>query len=646
MPIPPRRGFLAASIALATALATAGAPAAQAAATPRVTITHQETQATFSYQDAIRQFVRVQSPADADKDGKPDLIRVDIIRPKESDSGLKVPVIMDESPYYDNLGRGNESETKSYDSSGNPSKFPLYYDNYFVPRGYAVLNVDMDGTTKSDGCPTSGGSSDVLGGKAVIDWLNGRAKAFDAQGNEVTAAWSNGHAGMIGKSYDGTLANAVASTGVQGLDTIVPISAISSWYDYSRMNGVKWFNGEEDGLASTVDTDGASKCASVRQQLKTGEDDSTGNYNTFWNERDYRAGTVGSAANVHASVFAIQGLNDLNVKPNHFSTWWNALAQRNVPRKVWLSQYGHVDPFDFRRDAFVDTLHQWFDYWLMGVDNGIMDQPRADLETGPDQWVTQADWPAPGATNTAMFPQTGGVLGTAASSGTATYSDTANSESTLVSSPTTTKSFRLAYTTPALAQNLRISGTPTVALKLKSTKSTATLGALLVDYGTDTRVNYLGSGSGVRTLSTEDCNGDATAADDGCYRKVATDTISSDVDVVARGFLDAQNRSSLSQPSPLTPGTYYSVSWGTLPQDYTFKAGHKLGLILTGTDRDVVGDTATSASVTIDLAGSSVTLPVVGAAPSFDRSASALKADRRWHGPANVELPVQPRDFR
>ena len=94
---------------------------------------------------------------------------------------------------------------------------------------------------------------------------------------------------------------------------------------------------------------------------------------------------------------AIHGTNDLNVKPSQFSTWWAGLAARGVPRKVWLSQYGHVDPFDFRRDAFVNTLHQWFDYWLWHVDNGIMRQPRADIETGPDVWVTQPDWPAPAA---------------------------------------------------------------------------------------------------------------------------------------------------------------------------------------------------------------------------------------------------------
>ena len=60
-------------------------------------------------------------------------------------------MIIDESPYYDNSGRGNEAERKVYDADGKIAKFPLFYDNYFVPRGYAVLNVDMLGTTRSDG---------------------------------------------------------------------------------------------------------------------------------------------------------------------------------------------------------------------------------------------------------------------------------------------------------------------------------------------------------------------------------------------------------------------------------------------------------------------------------------------------------------
>jgi X-Pro dipeptidyl-peptidase len=644
VPISSRRGILASAIAVVAALAVTGAPAAHAAQNPAIKVSGGVTQPVFSYQDAIREYVRVQSSVDADRDGKKDLIRVDIIRPKESGAGFKVPVIMDESPYYDNLGRGNEGERKTYDAAGNPVKFPLFYDNYFVPRGYAVLNVDMDGTTKSDGCPTSGGLSDVLGGKAVVDWLNGRATAYDAQGTKVKASWTNGRTAMIGKSYDGTLANAVAATGVQGLETIVPISAISSWYDYSRMNGTVWWKGEEDGLAQVVDTDPPAKCAAVNAEMATGQDDVTGNYNSFWDSRNYRTAPSPDVSRVHASVFAIHGMNDLNVKPNQFSTWWAGLAARGVPRKVWLSQYGHVDPFDFRRDAWVDTLHQWFDHWLWHVSNNVMKQPRADVEVGPDKWVVQSDWPAPSARRLNLSPQSDGTLGLAPSSGSATFTDTRSDEASLVSSPTTPQPYRLAYTTAPLKQDMRLSGTPTVSLKVKLDHPAADLGALLVDYGTDTRVNYLGAGSGVKTLTTEDCHGESTATDDACYRQVVTDTVTSDVNVVTRGFLDAQNRSSLSKASPLTPGKTYSVHWPTLPQDYTFKAGHRLALVLFGVDDDVQYDeAATGAAVAVDLAGSKVTLPVVvsGAAPS----AKTFSTDQAWRGPTHVVLPRQPRLF-
>ena len=57
---------------------------------------------------------------------------------------------------------------------------------------------------------------------------------------------------MIGKSYDGTFANGVASTGVDGLTTIVPISAISDWYDYSRMGGIRFNTHYPASLSNTI----------------------------------------------------------------------------------------------------------------------------------------------------------------------------------------------------------------------------------------------------------------------------------------------------------------------------------------------------------------------------------------------------------
>lgn len=329
-----RRGVLAAA-ALALALVSAGVSAAPAAARPTVEVSGGLTQPVFSYEEAIREYVRVQSPVDSDGDGRKDLVRVDIIRPKETDAGLEVPAIMFESPYFVTPGAGIESEHKTYDANGNPTHFPEWYDNYFVPRGYALLSVDMLGTSMSDGCPTSGGPSDVLGGKAVIDWLNGRATAYDATGAPVRASWATGRVGMIGHSYEGSLAMGVAGTGVRGLTTIVPLAGNSSWYDLAHMNGtLLHFKGMQEWIARKVNADVDEKCAAVFRHMHEGEDDATGNYNSYWNRLDYRNGPVSNVRNVRASVFAVQGMQDANVPAANFSTWWAGLP-RTVHRKAW-----------------------------------------------------------------------------------------------------------------------------------------------------------------------------------------------------------------------------------------------------------------------------------------------------------------------
>jgi X-Pro dipeptidyl-peptidase len=158
---------------------------------------------------------------------------------------------------------------------------PGQLDNYYVPRGYAVVLGESIGTFSSDGCPDVGGPWETLGTKAVIDWLNGRARGFDAAGNPVSADWTTGAVGMTGVSYNGTLPNQVATTGVEGLKTIIPVSAISSWYDYYRANGLvvaphsetqgagdnAYLGEDTDVLADFIAARMVDRCAHVRQQL-------------------------------------------------------------------------------------------------------------------------------------------------------------------------------------------------------------------------------------------------------------------------------------------------------------------------------------------------------------------------------------------
>ena len=125
---------------------------------------------------------------------------------------------------------------------------------------------------------------------------------------------------MIGRSYNGTLPNAVAATGVEGLTTIVPIAAISSWYDYSRMGGI--IGGTptiRPGSRTTSPTRrGSAICAPVRDAMSLLDGDADGNMNAFWDERNYRP----DAGKVKASVFATHCLQDDNVDPDQTTEWW------------------------------------------------------------------------------------------------------------------------------------------------------------------------------------------------------------------------------------------------------------------------------------------------------------------------------------
>ena len=616
------------TIAAATMLAITPAVAAAADPPPRIVVQDGVTQPVFGYDDAIREHVWVESTFDSDHDGERDLISLDIMRPRATEKGLKVPVIMDASPYFSTLGRGNESEfKKDTDGDGLLDQWPLFYDNYFVPRGYAVVLLDMVGTNNSTGCPTTNGTPDNLSAKVAIDWLNGRARARDAAGTPVTATWHNGRTGMVGKSYDGNLALATAVTGVQGLSTIVDISGPSNYYKYTRENGVVTRNNHYVAqLAQTVtDPDRRDHCKAVRDEISAADGDATGDYSAFWDERNY----VKDAGKVRASVFMVHGRNDDNVRPDHFSDFWSAISARGVTRKLWLSEEGHVDPFDFRRSVWVDTLHRWFDRWLWKVPNRIMAEPAVDLERGPDVWETSPTWPVPGSARTHLWFRGGadgaGGFGLAALPGrptTAAFDDDPDqTETQMIADLSADNSHRLAYLSPPLAAPLHVSGVPLVRLRASADKTDTNLGAVLVDYGPRTRVGWERSGEGITTLTSEDCWGESSPADDACYKQTAKNVITADRERVSKGVMDALNRNSLTEPQPLVPGQAYDFTLPLLPVDHVFPAGHRLGLVVVGSYRNYssVPD-QTRAHITANTKTSNLDLPVVGGRKSAARA--------------------------
>ena len=645
-----------------------------AAATPgvdEISIVDGRTAPVFGYADAIRERVFIPvAGVDQDLDGTDDVTAIDIIRPLASDGGLQVPAIIDPSPYYTTIGRGNEGEhIKDLDADGINDVWPLYVDNYFVPRGYAVILAQMNGTGNSTGCPMHGGPGDIASMRVVIDWLQGRVEGRDGSGNLVTADWHNGKAAMIGKSYDGTLANGVAATGVAGLTTIVPQDAISDWYRYSRTNGIRHNSNYPSGLAFNVtNSDRRMLCSPTRDQLDLQDGDDTGDVNAFWSERDYTQ----NVSNITASVFAVQGLNDDNVEMDQFGDYWEALKANGVARKVWLMKVGHIDPFDSRREAWVDALHRWFDYWLYDIPNGIMEEPLATVETDPGVYEDVADWPLPGTVDVPVHlagtvaGSAGALLlepGSGAPSVAFTGPSSSMNENTLLATPEGSQAARLAFLSAPLTTELRISGTPRIELDAALSTPQSNLSVVLVDYGTTTRTSRGSDGMQNTTVTT--CWGDASVDDDACYLEKERNTTTTDRWRVSRGGLDSSNRDSLlaGQATPVTPGQLEDFDWDLLPYDHTFPVGHRIGVLLTTRLSSLYNNDGTpSVTVTVDATTSRILLPIVGGLPAaaaaeglgevdpvnlaFDLgghgSAIAAQSVAYGHAPVLPAAPVEP----
>jgi X-Pro dipeptidyl-peptidase len=625
----PCRALAIAAAAIATLLLSA-APAAGQERTPPTWLNLQGgvTQPVFEFTNAIEETVFVESEVDSDGDGKRDRVRIRISRPGEADSqGYKVPVVFEHSPYRGDLGSlpnhnvdldvlpqetlGQARDARAGRAGRTAARaararararlradLPNQLDNYYVPRGYAVVLGESLGTFNSEGCPDVGAAVETLGTKAVIDWLNGRAQGWNEAGEPVTADWTTGAVGMIGASYNGTLPNQVATTGVEGLETIVPISAISSWYDYYRANGlVRAPHSETQGVGDNAflgeDTDvlaaliggprmsDPERCLRVLEFLNRAQDRETGDWSPFWQARDYLSRVRG----VEASVFVVHGLNDWNVMPKAFAEWWYRLADRRVPRKIWLHSGGHggesstQDPADFA--VYKQTENRWFDFWLFGVPNGIMQDPRASIEREDGVYQHEADWPALGSRRARLRLSADSATAPGELTTRPQYRSSDQSfvdrgreldtDDVLIANPDSAHPNRLVYRSPALRRDVRISGTPWVTLEMSiDNRNAANLTAVLVDYGPAAPL------------------------------------------MVTRGWLDPQNRVSIRRSTTIKQGREYRFRWDLQPDDYVFKAGHRIGLVVVSTDHDYTIRPLPGTQLTLDPDRSELSLPIVG----------------------------------
>lgn len=601
----------------------------------------------------IRQELWVEAPFDTDHDGKRDRIHVDVTRPGATATGLKVPIVMGSSPYYAGTGSPQVNWNVEQELGAPPAprgrmnnprftavrpRISRVLVGEWVPRGFAVVHNEAPGTGLSSGCPTVGADPERLAPAAVIDWLNGRAKGYTTRdGNvEVSAAsWSTGKVGMMGTSYEGTLPLAAATTGVKGLEVVIPVSPNTSYYHYYRSNGLVrspgGYLGEDvdvlyDFIASG-DTLNRARCDSIWKNGvfagRTGQDRQTGDINRFWLDRDLLL----HVKDIKAAVLLAHGMNDYNVVPSHSVRIYDEMRKDGLPVSLYLHTGGHGG------NPPAEMVNRWFTHYLYGVDNGVEKDPKvwivqdtrmqapeaiaaqrvadsiraaspvADSATGrgrgaggrgrfvPIPPTPYATFPIPGSVPVALHPRAGGrgVGGLSLTpSGAATESlvdDVAFSGSSLAavaSSP-----HRLLYATAPFTEPVRLSGTPRVTLRIASSKPAANLSVWLVMLPYDS----------ARTGSE------------------------SQVGVLDRGWADPQNHRGLTHGGnfesslpgePLVPGRFYDLTFDLEPDDEFIPAGRQLAVMIMSSDREFTLWPRAGTELTIDLAHSSFLLPIVG----------------------------------
>ena len=396
--------------------------------------------------DIIRYCVYVETDHDTDNDGMADLVKALVQVPRGAvDGKYKAATIYDPTPYgagvveenvngaeawylekefdYKLLYKDCEKRkpagimstyeaaaaadpAKDWNYSVPNSSMPGYaymgVYNYFLVRGYAVVEACGIGTYGSEGFELCGTDLERDSHKCVVEWLTGDRTAYtDKTGNiEIKADWSNGNVAMTGCSYGGTIPYEVATTGVKGLKTIIPFAGIASWYDYTNSQGAPtifrvdyrdWLSGYNCG-GVFLDNDWTVLDDGYRSwlwQISKDESETNGDYAPIWAETDYSD----DWEDINCAALIVHGLNDFNVTTKQSDMMYKAFRKAGKTVKMVLHQDGHntLDAYMINGVPWLEIENRWLAHYLYDVDNGAEDMAELTVQSNIDGTFSEYD---------------------------------------------------------------------------------------------------------------------------------------------------------------------------------------------------------------------------------------------------------------
>ena len=430
-------------------------------------------------------------------------LAVDLLRPAQADTVIEepLPAIWTHTRYQRaSLTRDDDIHTGA--ENWDPWLFEL------IAYGYVVLAVDVRGSGASFGVNEGQyGPGETRDAYDMTEWI-------------AAQPWCDGNVGMYGRSYLGITQYFAASQSPPHLKAIFPEMASFDHYAYAFSGGVfreasrfNWqlfvgnldqsmamlWKDEYQGPVVPVDDDAAELAAALREHR--------GNHDWYrmLEACPYRDSVVpwtGEQLHQSRSAASYRGeIEDSGIAMYHLAGWYDMFprdallwyANLENPQKLVIGPWFHVDSRGM--DYGAEHL-RWYDHWLKGGDNGVMDEPAIHywvLDAPAEQaWRATTTWPLPQSRLHVLYFQecpsqsvgsvNDGCLGTEVAQGedkylvdyTTTSGETnrwanANGGGTGYPDMTVNDEKGLTYTTSVLEQPFEVIGHPIVYLWISST---------------------------------------------------------------------------------------------------------------------------------------------------------------------------------
>ncbi len=300
-------------------------------------------------------------------------LKADVFRP---DDNGKFPAILNLGPYQkDKLW----VPPASLEEKPNPyMNWETVNPEWWVPRGYAAVRVDGRGSGKSPGQCEPWSLAEAIDFYDAIEWA-------------AAQPWCNGKVGLSGISYYAINQWFVANLQPPSLAAIIPWEGFADLYRDALFHGgllsvfmTNWFTAHL--MHHTVGR--ASQALPNGWQVNTLH---------FWLGNNLDSGAFrGAQAQWDKITVPMLTVGNWTGMALHLRGNTEAFMRAASKHKKLRIQNGsHVHPF-YTEEGRQDQI-RFFDYWLKGIDNGVMDEPPVKLaiRKGRDEieWRYEHEWP-------------------------------------------------------------------------------------------------------------------------------------------------------------------------------------------------------------------------------------------------------------